>query len=138
GPNGRADVLTSAAGHGQSLETTIAQVVADELGIEVSHVRVLQGDTDAAPTGPGTGGSRSAVIAGGAAQQAAREVRSRMIAIAADVLEASPDDLEIVEGHIRVGVPATWPARRTSSRGACRRGRLPGWRARPATRPDRP
>jgi aerobic carbon-monoxide dehydrogenase large subunit len=106
GPNGRADVLTSAAGHGQSLETTIAQVVADELGIDVSHVRVLQGDTDAAPTGPGTGGSRSAVIAGSAAQQAAREVRTRMIAIAADKLEASPDDLEIVEGHIHVaGTP---------------------------------
>jgi carbon-monoxide dehydrogenase large subunit len=106
GPNGRADVLTSAAGHGQSLETTIAQVVADELGIDVSHVRVLQGDTDAAPTGPGTGGSRSAVIAGGAAQQAAREVRTRMIAIAANELEASPDDLEIVEGHIHVaGTP---------------------------------
>ncbi len=106
GPNGRADVLTSAAGHGQSLETTIAQVVADELGIDVSHVRVLQGDTDAAPTGPGTGGSRSAVIAGGAAQQAAREVRSRMIAIAANELEAAPDDLEIVDGHIHVaGTP---------------------------------
>ncbi|HEV3354176.1 MAG TPA: xanthine dehydrogenase family protein molybdopterin-binding subunit, partial [Acidimicrobiales bacterium] len=107
GPNGRADVLTSAAGHGQSLETTIAQVVADELGIDVSHVRVLQGDTDAAPTGPGTGGSRSAVIAGGAAQQAALEVRTRMIAIAANELEASPGDLEIVDGHIHVvGTPA--------------------------------
>jgi len=107
GPNGRADVLTSAAGHGQSLETTIAQVVADELGIEVSHVRVLQGDTDAAPTGPGTGGSRSAVIAGGAAQQAAREVRARIIAIAASELEASADDLEIVDGHIHVaGTPS--------------------------------
>jgi len=106
GPNGRADVLTSAAGHGQSLETTIAQVVADELGIDVSHVRVRQGDTDAAPTGPGTGGSRSAVIAGGAAQAAAVEVRARMVAIAANELEAAPDDLEIVDGHIHVvGTP---------------------------------
>ena len=106
GPTGRADVLTSAAGHGQSLETTIAQVVADELGIDVTHVRVLQGDTDAAPTGPGTGGSRSAVIAGGAAQEAAREVRTRMIAIAANELEAAPEDLEIVDGHIHVaGTP---------------------------------
>jgi len=67
---------------------------------------VLQGDTDAAPTGPGTGGSRSAVIAGGAAQQAAREVRARMVAIAANELEAAPDDLEIVDGHIHVaGTP---------------------------------
>jgi aerobic carbon-monoxide dehydrogenase large subunit len=107
GPNGRADVLTSAAGHGQSLETTIAQVVADELGIDVAHVRVLQGDTDAAPTGPGTGGSRSAVIAGGAARDAAHEVRTRMIAIAANELEAAAEDLEIVDGHIHVaGTPA--------------------------------
>src|SRR5205807_1752233 len=73
---------------------------------DVSHERVLQGDTDAAPTGPGTGGSRSAVIAGGAARQAAREVRTRMIAIAANELEAAPEDLEIVDGHIHVaGTP---------------------------------
>ena len=70
--NGRADVLTSAASHGQSLETTIAQVVADELGLDIAHVRVLQGDTDSAPLGPGTGGSRSAVIAGTAAVHAAQ------------------------------------------------------------------
>jgi aerobic carbon-monoxide dehydrogenase large subunit len=58
GPNGTADVLTSAASHGQSLETTIAQVVADALGLDLAQVRVVQGDTDAAPMGPGTGGSR--------------------------------------------------------------------------------
>ena len=72
GQNGRVDVFTSAASHGQSLETTIAQVVADELGVDIEQVRVLQGDTDAAPFGPGTGGSRSAVIAGTAAVHAAR------------------------------------------------------------------
>ena len=107
GPSGKVDVLTSAGGHGQSLETTIAQVVADELGIDVAHVRVRQGDTDASPTGPGTGGSRSAVIAGGAAVEAAHEVRTRMIAIAANDLEAAADDLEIVDGHIHVaGTPS--------------------------------
>jgi carbon-monoxide dehydrogenase large subunit len=104
--NGRADVLTSAASHGQSLETTIAQVVADELGLDIAHVRVLQGDTDSAPLGPGTGGSRSAVIAGTAAVHAAREVRDRMVAIVAHALEASPEDLEVVEGRIQVvGTP---------------------------------
>jgi carbon-monoxide dehydrogenase large subunit len=107
GPNGRADVTTSAAGHGQSLETTLAQVVADELGLDVTHVRVLQGDTDSAPIGPGTGGSRSAVIATGAAREAAHSVREQMIAIAAHELEAAADDLEIVDGHIHVvGTPS--------------------------------
>jgi carbon-monoxide dehydrogenase large subunit len=104
--NGRADVFTSAASHGQSLETTIAQVVADELGLEIEHVRVLQGDTDSAPIGPGTGGSRSAVIAGTAAVQASQQVRAQIVAIVAHVLEASPDDLEIVSGRVQVvGTP---------------------------------
>jgi carbon-monoxide dehydrogenase large subunit len=107
GPNGRVDVVTTAASHGQSLETTIAQVVADELAIDLAQVRVLQGDTDATPLGPGTGGSRSAVIPTSAARLAAGEVRSRMLAIVAHHLEASPDDLEIVSGRVQVaGSPA--------------------------------
>jgi len=107
GPNGRADVFTSAASHGQSLETTLAQVVADELGIDIAHVRVIQGDTAATPLGPGTGGSRSAVIPGTAARNAAHEVRTRMISIVAHVLEASPDDLEVVDGRVQVvGTPS--------------------------------
>ena len=107
GPNGRADVFTSAASHGQSLETTLAQVVADQLGIDISHIRVIQGDTAATPLGPGTGGSRSAVIPGTAARNAAHEVRTRMIAIVAHALEASPDDLEVVDGRVQVvGTPS--------------------------------
>jgi aerobic carbon-monoxide dehydrogenase large subunit len=107
GANGRADVVTSAASHGQSLETTIAQVVADELGLDLAHVRVLQGDTDAAPFGPGTGGSRSAVVVGGAARQAAQQLREQIVAIAAHEMEAAPEDLEIVDGHIHVaGTPS--------------------------------
>ncbi len=106
GPNGQADVFTSVASHGQSLETTIAQVVADELGLDVAQVRVVQGDTAATPFGPGTGGSRSAVVPSSAARIAAQEVRSHMIAIVAHVLEASPDDLEIVDGRVQViGTP---------------------------------
>ena len=106
GPNGRVDVAHTGASHGQSLETTIAQVVADELGVDFEQVRVLQGDTDTTPFGPGTGGSRSAVITGGAARLAAREVRARMLAIVANQLEASEDDLEIVDGRVQVvGTP---------------------------------
>ena len=107
GPNGSADVLTSAASHGQSLETTIAQVVADELGLDLAQVRVLQGDTDAAPMGPGTGGSRSAVIAGSAARGAAEQVRAQILAIAAHELEAAPEDLAIDAGFVHVvGTPS--------------------------------
>jgi carbon-monoxide dehydrogenase large subunit len=107
GPNGSADVLTSAASHGQSLETTIAQVVADELGLDLAQVRVRQGDTDAAPMGPGTGGSRSAVIAGSAARGAAEQVRAQILAIAAHELEAAPEDLAIDAGFVHVvGTPS--------------------------------
>jgi carbon-monoxide dehydrogenase large subunit len=107
GQNGHADVLTTAASHGQSLETTLAQVVADELGMDIAHVRVVQGDTAATPVGPGTGGSRSAVIPGTAARNAAHEVRVRMVAIVAHLLEASPDDLEVVDGRVQViGTPS--------------------------------
>jgi carbon-monoxide dehydrogenase large subunit len=107
GRNGRVDVVTTAASHGQSLETTIAQVVADELGVDFAKVRVLQGDTDSSPLGPGTGGSRSAVIPTGAARAAAREVRDRIVTIVAHRLEAAPQDLEIVDGRVQVaGTPA--------------------------------
>ena len=107
GGSGRVDVVTSAANHGQGVETTIAQVVADELGVDVSHVRVLQGDTDSAPLGPGTGGSRSAVSTGSAALKAASEVRANILSLAAHLLEAAPEDLEIQEGRVQVvGAPS--------------------------------
>ncbi len=107
-PNGRVDVAHTGASHGQSLETTIAQVVADELGVDVGQVRVVQGDTDSTPFGPGTGGSRSAVILSGAARNAAREVRDRMLAIVAHQLEASEADLVLEDGRVYVaGTPSS-------------------------------
>ena len=107
GPNGQVDVVTSSASHGQSLETTIAQVVADELGLKMDNVRVLQGDTASTPAGSGTGGSRSAVLCSGAAREAAQQVRNQMINIAAHRLEAAPEDLEIVDSRIQVaGTPS--------------------------------
>jgi carbon-monoxide dehydrogenase large subunit len=106
GRNGRIDVYASTASHGQSYETTIAQVVADELGVDFEHVRVIQGgDTAATPLGPGTGGSRS-LIPMTAARLACHDLRSRMMAIVAKELEASPDDLELVAGRVQVvGTP---------------------------------
>ena len=106
GRNGRVDVFASTASHGQGYETTIAQVVADELGVDIEHVRVIQGgDTSATPLGPGTGGSRS-MIPITAARLACRELRTRMLAIVAKALEAAEEDLELVGGRVQIaGVP---------------------------------
>jgi carbon-monoxide dehydrogenase large subunit len=106
GRNGRVDVYATTASHGQGYETTIAQVVADELGVDIDHVRIIQGgDTAATPLGPGTGGSRS-LIPLTAARLASAELRARMVAIVANVLEASPDDLEVVDDRVQVsGTP---------------------------------
>jgi carbon-monoxide dehydrogenase large subunit len=102
GQNGKVDVAHSGASHGQSLETTVAQVVADEMGVDIRDVRVVQGDTDATPIGPGTGGSRSAVIVGGAVRLAAREVRTKVAEIVAHQLEAAPEDIVVEGGHAHV------------------------------------
>ena len=107
GVNGQVQALMSSGNHGQSLETTMAQVVADHLGVDVDDVTVIQGDTASAPFGPGTGGSRSAVILSGAADSAADRVRTKILEIAAHLLEAAVEDLEIEAGRISVvGTPA--------------------------------
>ena len=106
GVNGQVQALMSSGSHGQSLETTIAQVVADRLGVHVDDVTVVQGDTASAPFGPGTGGSRSAVILSGAAAEASNRVRAKLLDIAAHALEAAPEDLELAEGRVSVaGTP---------------------------------
>lgn len=106
GFNGKVEVVTSSASHGQSLETTIAQVVADELGVAFEDVAVVQGDTATTPYGPGTGGSRSAVLSSGAARTAGRRLRQKILQIAAHQLEAAPEDLEIADGRVSVaGTP---------------------------------
>jgi carbon-monoxide dehydrogenase large subunit len=85
----------------------MAQVVADELGLDLDDISIVQGDTDATPYGRGTGGSGTAVIAGGAARAASTELRAKAIAIAAHAMEAAPEDLEAVDGAIAVrGTPS--------------------------------
>jgi carbon-monoxide dehydrogenase large subunit len=104
--SGKVLVAMGTGGHGHSLETTIPQIVADQLGCDIDDVVLVQGDTNAAATGPGTGGSRSAVIAGGAAHKAAALLRDKLVQIAAKLLEANSDDLEAVGGAVRVkGTP---------------------------------
>jgi aerobic carbon-monoxide dehydrogenase large subunit len=101
-PSGTVNVFMGTGSHGQSLETTIVQVVADHLGAALDDVHLIQGDTAATPYGPGTAGSRSAAIASGAAQQASASMRERVLAIAAGMLEANPADLTMAGSRISV------------------------------------
>jgi carbon-monoxide dehydrogenase large subunit len=106
-PDGTVNVFVGSGSHGQSLETTVAQVVAEHLGVDYDDVVVHQGDTEAAPYGGGTGGSRSGPILSPAARQAALDVRAKAIQIAAHLMEAAPDDLEMEGGTITVkGTPS--------------------------------
>jgi len=101
-PDGRVDVFLGSGAHGQGLETTTAQLVAEHLGVDIDDVTVHQGDTESTPYGPGTGGSRSGPMLGAAVQEAATEVRAKAFTIAAHLLEASPEDLSIERGVISV------------------------------------
>ncbi|MGH7319963.1 MAG: xanthine dehydrogenase family protein molybdopterin-binding subunit, partial [Candidatus Rokuibacteriota bacterium] len=101
-PSGAVTVLAGVTSQGQGLETTIAQVVASELSVSLDQVVVALGDTDATPFGLGAFASRQAVIGGGAALRAARAVRDKGIRIAAHLLEAGPEDLDVAEGRVFV------------------------------------
>ena len=90
------------ASHGQGMETSLAQVIAEELGVRVEDVEVVHGDSDGQAHGTGTYASRSAVLAGGAATLSARTVRENVIEIASHLLEAAPADIDVAGGVISV------------------------------------
>jgi carbon-monoxide dehydrogenase large subunit len=105
-PDGKIRVAVGLHSHGQGHETTIAQIAADELGVGVEEIDVVFGDTAVVPYGMGTWASRSTVYCGGATILAARDVREKMLRLAAAMLEASEDDLELADGVVRaVGSP---------------------------------
>jgi carbon-monoxide dehydrogenase large subunit len=105
GVSGTVEVLLGSGSHGHSLETTIPQVVADHLGCAFDDVVLIQGGST--PYGPGTGGSRSAVIAGGAAQSASISLHDKVVHVAAHLLEAAPEDLEVADSRVSVrGTPS--------------------------------
>src|SRR5262249_35929350 len=101
-PSGKVTVASGLHSHGQSHETTLAQVVAERLGVPLSDVRVRFGDTQSAPYGMGTFASRSAVLGGGAAWKAADVVRGNVLRAAAHMMEAAVGDLEVDSGVIQV------------------------------------
>jgi carbon-monoxide dehydrogenase large subunit len=99
--DGHLVVVTAQAPHGQSHETTLAQIAADEMGVPFEHVRVLHGDTRITPFSIiGTGGSRSATWASGAMLYTTRRLKEKVLALAAEMLEISPEDLEINDGVV--------------------------------------
>jgi carbon-monoxide dehydrogenase large subunit len=103
---GRVLVATGAVCSGQGHETAFAQVAADALGVPLDWVTVVGGDTAAVPFGIGTFASRSAVTAGNAVGVAARRLRDKVVAVAAELLETDPQDLDVEEGRVFArGVP---------------------------------
>ena len=100
--SGKVVAATGIPSQGQAHATVWAQVVADELGVDVRDVEITSGDTRRFPWGVGTFASRGAVTAGNAMHVAARMVAEKAKKIAADHLEADPADLELVAGAVRV------------------------------------
>ena len=101
-PSGSVEARIGASPHGQGLATTVAQLVADAIGVLPASVRVLHGDTDRTPYGWGTFASRSLVITGGAATLAARKMREKLLTIAEDLLEAAREDIVLERGEASV------------------------------------
>jgi carbon-monoxide dehydrogenase large subunit len=104
GPSGRIHVSSGATAMGQSTRTMLAQIVAEELGGDLSNIIVTAGDTDGIPLGIGGSNSRQTVTAGSSAHLAARKVRQKALKVAAFLLKAAEPDLEIVGGEVRVMV----------------------------------
>ena len=101
-PSGWIEARIGASPHGQGLRTTLAQIIADELGTSPDRVKIVHGDTDRTPYGWGTFASRSVVIAGGATLMAARKVRAKLTTMAGILLEAAAEDIVLEADAARV------------------------------------
>ena len=105
-PDGRVIAYTSHTTQGQGHLTAFAQLIADELGLDIEDVRVSESDTALMPFGTGTVASRGAVSGGGAVLKASRRIADKLRRIAAHILEANPGDIELAGGRASiVGVP---------------------------------
>jgi len=102
-PDGHVSIHVGTKSQGQGHATVFAQIAAEVLTLPVDHVTVRDGDTTALPYGMGTWGSRSAVMGGGVVLKGARQLRDKMTAIAAHMLGAAVDDLDLHEGMFVAG-----------------------------------
>lgn len=100
--SGRVSVATGIGTQGQGHFTSFAQIVADQVGVNVDEVDLVTGDTDQFHWGAGTFASRGAVVAGNAINEAAKDVRQKILKLAAELLEAGEEDLELGNGRVQV------------------------------------
>jgi len=100
--SGKVVVHTGASPHGQGEETAFAQIAADQLGVPIDDVVVLHGDTAVVSHGVGTFGSRALAVGGSAVYRAAAQVRDKVKRLAAHLMDASEEDLELVNGKVQV------------------------------------
>lgn len=142
--SGRVSVASGIGTQGQGHFTSFAQIVAEQLGVEVSNVRLVTGDTSEFYWGAGTFASRGAVVAGNAIHAASVAVRKKVLQRASDELEVAEEDLELVDGVVRIkGAPASAIklgelARRANPlRGAVKPGSEPGLEATDYFGPER-
>lgn len=131
--SGKVSVATGIGTQGQGHFTSLAQLAADQVGVDVRDVEVVTGDTDQFYWGAGTFASRGAVVAGNAVNEAAKDVRRKILKLAGEIFECAEDDLEIADGAVHVrGVPAnsiklgTLAQRANPLRGAVKPGTEPG------------
>jgi carbon-monoxide dehydrogenase large subunit len=134
--SGKVSVATGIGTQGQGHFTVFAQVVAEQLGVAVTDVELVTGDTDQFYWGAGTFASRGAVVAGNAINEAAKDVRLKILKMASELYECAEEDLELVDGSVRVkGVPAKsiklgeLAIKANPTRGAVRPGTVPGLEA---------
>jgi len=100
--DGTVTLITSALDMGQGAQTTMAQIVAEELGVKMESLKVLTNDTDLTPYDLGSYGSRATFICGNAAKLAARDARKELVFVAGEMLEANPEDLVVKNGVVHV------------------------------------
>ena len=131
--NGKVSVVTGIGTQGQGHFTSFAQIVADQLGVDVTDVDVVTGDTDQFYWGAGTFASRGAVVAGNAISAASQAVRQKALKLAAESFECAEEDLVVADGKVSItGIPEKFirlgelAQRANPMRGAVRPGTEPG------------
>ena len=130
-PTGHVFVSTGAASVGQGIETVLAQIAAEQLGLPTEQILVRHGDTDLLPFGIGSFASRATVMAGNAVYKAACALQSKMLTLAAELLATTPEKLSMADGQIFVAADPTQRvtfaavAQRSSPR-HCKPGERPG------------
>jgi CO/xanthine dehydrogenase Mo-binding subunit len=131
--NGKVSVATGVGTQGQGHFTSFAQIVADQLGVDVTDVDVVTGDTDRFYWGAGTFASRGAVVAGNAVNEASKVVRKKALKLASDLFECAEEDLVLEDGKVAiVGIPEKFVSlgelanRANPMRGAVQPGTEPG------------